>query len=325
MEHDRFRGRDAVSSRPYPNTRNTVRREEDRHAWRARHYQSHERPLMRIWDRYSGSQPIEGRGMKSRAPDMRLDTFQKRRSALADHLDHKKWASPGPYISCTTSPAAIEDLARMRANKRGPQTLTVIDPNKRRDKGLPILDVPSEMESYDIPDPYGKGNQYNNHHKVCPWEVTEAEIVGHWEWDALEQDQNWHETTIMPEFRSFTGAASSPPLDESHFIDPTAGAVDDDLLTNFNDLSSRLSTLTWTLWKLIFEVGHNDQDCYDQEDCYSPDFYDPDCSYPDCSHTDREDECENSYHDEDCYPDLDDEAEEVYIDDDIVESVEENW
>lgn len=317
MEQDRILDKEAVFSCLYPDARSLSQCEENRHAWRVRDYQSYEKPLLRIWDQYSGSEPIDGHGMESRAPDMRLDTFEKRRSTLADHLDHRQ-CIPGPYISFTTSPTAIEDLVRMRVNNRGRQTLTVIDPNTRIRNGLPVLDVPTEMESYDILDPYGRGNQYYENHHVCLWEVTEAEIVGHWEWNTLEQDKNWYENIIMPEFRSFTGTASRPRSAESDFNNATSGAMDD-LLSNLNDLSSRLSMLTWTLPKLIFKVDHDDQDCSD------PDFSDQDCSDPDCSHSDWEDEFENSYPDKDHYWDTDDGREKVHIADDALEFIEPNW
>ncbi|KAH8763665.1 hypothetical protein F5883DRAFT_361506, partial [Diaporthe sp. PMI_573] len=174
--------------------------EEWRHPWRARCHQGYEQPLLRIWDEHSGSQP-KNHSMLSRAPDMRLDTYQKRKSSLANHLDYREWIA-GPYISFTTSPAAIEDHVRRRRGKdRGSQKLTVVDPKQRIANGLPVLDVLTEMENYEILDPYGLGNHYYINEHVCLWEVTEAEIVGHWEWDDLEQNENWYENIVMPAFK----------------------------------------------------------------------------------------------------------------------------
>ena len=63
--------------------------------------------------------------------------------------------------------------------RRGTQTLTVIDPDTRVRNGLPILDLADEMDHYNIPDPYGKSNEYYKGHYVCLWQVTEREIIGH--------------------------------------------------------------------------------------------------------------------------------------------------
>ncbi|KAH8797576.1 hypothetical protein F5882DRAFT_287173, partial [Hyaloscypha sp. PMI_1271] len=47
-----------------------------------------------------------------------------------------------------------------RASRRGPQTLTIINPNTRIVDGLPILNVRTEMDHYGVKDPYRKSNQY---------------------------------------------------------------------------------------------------------------------------------------------------------------------
>ena len=83
--------------------------------------------------------------MIARAPHQRLDTIESRKISLAKHLKHSNWTSPTPYISFTNSPATIQDLVNVRAQRnRGSQTLTVIYPNTRLRKGLPILDVAAE-------------------------------------------------------------------------------------------------------------------------------------------------------------------------------------
>ena len=140
--------------------------------------------------------------MKSRAQRERLDTFKSRRDSLTIHIDHKVWI-PTPYISFTTSPSKIEDLANLRAQRkyRGPHTLTVIDPNTRVRNGLPILYVADEMEHYGIANPYGKLNEYYKDHYVCLWEVTGGEIIGHWPWNELIVNKNWYQEIIMPVFR----------------------------------------------------------------------------------------------------------------------------
>ena len=94
----------------------------------------------------------------------------------------------------------------MRISKRrGVQTLTVIDPAARLKNGLPILDVAAEMEHYCIPDPYNRGSKYYINHYVCLWEVTEEEIVDHYEWEELAKTTNWYEEVIIPAFRKSSG------------------------------------------------------------------------------------------------------------------------
>ncbi|RMZ80352.1 hypothetical protein DV738_g2873, partial [Chaetothyriales sp. CBS 135597] len=66
--------------------------------------------------------------------------------------------------------------------------------------GLPILHVADEVAYYGIDDPYSRSNRYSQDHYVCLWEVTEAEIIGHWKWDVLVRNQNWYEDVIMPAF-----------------------------------------------------------------------------------------------------------------------------
>ena len=85
-------------------------------------------PLLRLWDCKSGSQPDEVNFWRARAPRERLDTSDTRKKFLTIHTDHKRWEDT-PFISFTSSPAAILEMAAWRAQRRGPQTLTVIDPN----------------------------------------------------------------------------------------------------------------------------------------------------------------------------------------------------
>ncbi|KAF2270182.1 hypothetical protein CC78DRAFT_574310 [Lojkania enalia] len=119
--------------------------------------------------------------MSSRAPNKRFDTSDARRTSLAAHINHQDW-TPTPYISFTSSPAQVEELVMQRRSRRGAQMLTVIDPNIRSRKGLPILDLNQEMEHYGISNLYGSRDRY------C---------------DELAVSENWHEDTVMPAFRDF--------------------------------------------------------------------------------------------------------------------------
>ena len=191
-----------VSALLSPESRTVFATEEQLHSWSTGRSQTFDRPLLRVWDHCSGSQPNEIGCMMSRAPLQRLDTIESRKTSLTMHLNHKEW-TPTPYISFTISPAAIQDLATFRSQRknRGVQTLTVIDPNTRLRDHLPVLDVAAEMDHYEIPDPYGNFNQYYVDHYVCLWQVTEKEIVGHWPWDDLVTNADWYEQIIMPAFR----------------------------------------------------------------------------------------------------------------------------
>ena len=178
--------------------------EEQQHPWHTDRFETFEMPFLRIWDRCSGSQPDENKSMMARAPHQRLNTIESRKISLAKHLKHSDWTSPTPYISFTNSPAAVQDLVNVRAQRnRGHQSLTAIDPNTRLRKGLPILDVAAEIDHYNIQDPYRKSNKYCNGHYVCLWQVAEREIVGHWQWDDLVAPEDWYQAIMMPAFRLF--------------------------------------------------------------------------------------------------------------------------
>lgn len=190
--------------------------EDLQHSWNSNQFPPFDTPFLRIWDRYSGSQPDDENRMMSRAPHQRLDTLNTRKNSLATHIDHGLW-EPTPYISFTTSPEAVQELADWRLNRRGrgPQTLTVLDPNTRIADGLPILDVRAEMDHYGVKDLYGKSNRYYTDHYLCLWEVTGHEIIGHCEWTDLVANEQWYHEIILPAFRAHIRARTiSQPLEE---------------------------------------------------------------------------------------------------------------
>jgi hypothetical protein len=100
--------------------------EDEQRLWISNHFQPFEIPFLRIWDCYLGSQPDDENRMLSRALRQRLDTLESRKISLTAHINYRVW-EPTPYISFTTSPAAIQELADWRAKRRGAQTLTVLD------------------------------------------------------------------------------------------------------------------------------------------------------------------------------------------------------
>lgn len=188
--------------------------EEELHPWKLNRFSPFKVPFLRVWDCFSGSRPNETNCMKSRAPRERLDTFESRKNSLTIHVNHKEW-TPTPYISFTTSKAAVQLLAKDRTERRRrQQTLTVVNPNVRIKKGLPILDISAEMDHYGVQDPYGMSNQYYKDHFLCLWEVLEDEIVGHWEWDDLVANARWYEEIIMPAFKAHDARMKMKSLDD---------------------------------------------------------------------------------------------------------------
>lgn len=173
--------------------------EEYRRPWSECHISFHDQPLLRIWDRCSGSQPGRSNRLLSRAPRQPLRTRETRKESLNIHANHAKW-EPTPFISFTTEKAALQDLADMRVEKkRGRQTLTVVNPNVRVANRMPILDMAAEMAYYGVQNPYGRSSYYRNHY-LCLWEVTEEEVVGNWAWDDLKEITNWYDEIILQEF-----------------------------------------------------------------------------------------------------------------------------
>lgn len=173
-----------VSTLLSPTLNSVFTTEEQLHPWHTDHFQPFKMPFLRTWDRFSGSQPDTKNSMMARAPRQRPDTIEFRTTSLTTHLNHRVW-TPTPYVSFTTNPAALQELANIRSH-------------------------------YNIQDPYGKSNHYYIDHHVCLWQVTEREIIGHWLWSDLAGHENWYEEIIMPAFRRFTReTVPMSPKDES--------------------------------------------------------------------------------------------------------------
>lgn len=73
-------------------------------------------PLLRTYDRMSGSLPDESGDMYARVPDMPLRTSPARQSTLDTHIRNDEWSTT-PYISFTPSPEALENLANFRRTR----------------------------------------------------------------------------------------------------------------------------------------------------------------------------------------------------------------
>ncbi|RSL66150.1 hypothetical protein CEP54_003948 [Fusarium duplospermum] len=162
-------------------------------------------PLLRTWDRMSGSQPDEDGHMFARNREQRLHTDEVRRDTLELHLNHSNWAVKTPYISFQASEQGLRKLADLRKIRgRSMQRITVIDPEVRLRAGWPVLSVGEEMRHYGITqDVYRYPPREHDDHYVCLWRVEKEEIVGHWLWDDLSQNPDWYNTVILPAFRQF--------------------------------------------------------------------------------------------------------------------------
>jgi hypothetical protein len=268
--------------------------EDLQHPWSDNRFPLFEIPFLRIRDCQSGSQPDNDNRMKSRASRQRLDTWDSRKNSLATHINHKIW-EPTPYISFTTSPVAIQELADWRANRRGPQTLTVVDPNTRIANGLPILDVRAEMDYYGVKDPYGKYQYYIDHY-LCLWEVTGREVIGHWELADLVTNERWYHEIILPAFRA---RKTSQPLE-----DETSG-----LLASMNQLSCvfllGILYMVWLTEKVICDPSDPKHLFYGDSDTSS--------------------EGVTCHFDDEFESDTDDDLEEANATDDMIKIIEGDW
>ncbi|KAI1432581.1 hypothetical protein GGR50DRAFT_585451 [Xylaria sp. CBS 124048] len=168
-------------------------------------------PLLRVWDQFSMSHFVNAGCLASADPWCQLSDVHSRRSTLSKYLssgitEHRA----SPYISFTTSPARIKALAgRQDTLSNGyPQIVTVIDPNTRVQRlNLPLLNAKAEMDYYGIGDEHDKDVDYYQDEYLCLWQVTPAEIVGHWWWSELEKyPGDWYENIVLPRYKEFIAA-----------------------------------------------------------------------------------------------------------------------
>jgi hypothetical protein len=162
------------------------------------------KPLLRVWDTFSGSIPdfFTGNRMLARSERGVLATRDQRINSLKTHAKNGEWQAT-PYISFTSSPSAAVELVNRRItdDRRGDQNLVVIDPRYRLQRGLPILDMGEEMKRYGVGNPYQ--HDYYSDHYLCIWEITPGEVVGTWRWDELCDDDRWYENIVMPAFQRY--------------------------------------------------------------------------------------------------------------------------
>jgi hypothetical protein len=162
------------------------------------------KPLLRVWDTSSGSQPLSSSTrLLARDPKRSLDTWDSREKTLLNHIDAAK-REPTPYITFTVNPEIASELARLRAVKRGDQHVTLINPRTRLRLGLPIVELSMEAKNYEFDQRYPES--YLKDMWLCLWEVTSAEIVSTWAWTELKNDPKWYEKIVGPALRSFQAA-----------------------------------------------------------------------------------------------------------------------
>jgi hypothetical protein len=224
--------------------------------------------------------------MLSRDPRRPLRTWESRKEALKTHANHRIW-DPTPFISFTTDASAIGDLAEMRTERRGMQTLTVINPNVRVRDRLPILDMAAEMSHYGVCNPYGRTLYYRNHY-LCLWEVTEAEVIRSWAWDDLMKKANWYKEIVLPAFKEHDLKLNCATLGEQNFDLSSLG----DALPRKSTGSEHRSTV---LILAVFDVYPDDEDLNNEEWATSSDeqLGNLQC-WSDCGDTDDEVEEDNA-------------------------------
>lgn len=108
---------------------------------------------------------------------------------------------------------------RLKKGNRGPQTVTAVDPRVRINRGLPVLHAEAEMDYYDIPDPYNQSNMYYRKHYLCLWQVTEAEIIGEWDWNDLACNPKWYKEIVLPAYSRGNAAVQPKARNDSDAMD----------------------------------------------------------------------------------------------------------
>ncbi|KAF9253083.1 hypothetical protein LCP9604111_609 [Penicillium roqueforti] len=170
------------------------------HSWAKMPNPACSAPLLRVWDKNSGSHPDQSNRMLARLPRQRLGSRESREKSLATHAAYQIW-EPTPFISFTASVLGLQRFLSRRKGPRFPRTLTVINPNVRIANGLPILEMESELRYYEVQDPYRRAYSFYKDEYLCLWEVTPDEVVAHWDWDDLIEDVHWYEDKILPAFK----------------------------------------------------------------------------------------------------------------------------
>lgn len=157
-------------------------------------------PLLRAWnwDEWGCDQLDESKQMTARASGATLSTYESRKSALSKHADWWIYKDT-PFISFVSSASSLETFLTRRFNDHA-KKITVINPNVRIARGVPVINMEAEMKYYGVQDPYGNGYIYYKDEFLCLWEVSPDEIVGCWKWRDLDRDRDWYGNIVLPAF-----------------------------------------------------------------------------------------------------------------------------
>ncbi|KAL2204418.1 hypothetical protein CC79DRAFT_1372423 [Sarocladium strictum] len=153
--------------------RRSLSTHDEEHPWRSNLPKDHDKPLFRLWDVYSGSRLFDGDRMLSRTA---VNTPRQPR-------DLSTYSCSAPR-SQNTDRHPVYIIHKLSDDDQ--------DPEVRRMKGPPVLDIEAEMQYYNIPDPYIKSARYYKNHYVCLWEVTPVEIIDWYDWNSLKDIDNWY-------------------------------------------------------------------------------------------------------------------------------------
>ncbi|KAF7717832.1 Uncharacterized protein PECH_000078 [Penicillium ucsense] len=158
----------------------------------------------------------------------------------------------------------------------------------------------SELKYYKVQDPCRGAYSYYKDEYLCLWEVTPDEVVAHWDWDVLIENDHWYEDDILPAFkehndrflrRSRSKATFDMSTLESALPRILPGSVDRDALSG--------SDLDYSRQSDVDSLSNEDWNILSDE--------------------------ENGQFEDDGYSDTDDEAEESNAIDDAYKILEGDW
>jgi hypothetical protein len=199
MQNARARVLELLSTDPLDPTGPSF--EETEHAWANSPEPIYTIPFLKVWDENSGSRPDDSNRLQARLSQQALGSRQSREEALTTHAEKWEW-DPTPFISFNSSVAGLRQFQLLaRSWSPFPAWLTVINPNVRIARGLPMIKMDEEMRYYQVDPDWGDYSLYRDEY-LCLWEVTPEEVVGHWEWNELINDANWYEDLILPAFNA---------------------------------------------------------------------------------------------------------------------------
>jgi hypothetical protein len=223
-------------------------------------------PFLRRWDHYSGSHPDEQGRMQARDSRRRLHTRAVRVETLTWHANYQNWEHDTPFVSFASSQSRLTDFMNSR-NWKVESTLTVVNPNVRIARRLPMINMGAEMRHYNVLDPYDRDYAYYDDEYLHLWEVTPEEIVGHWDWDELSQNPEWYEEVVLPAFRRH----------DEEFLEGMAVQDGFDMTSMQDALPGKFSTYVPGLFydtDLLGPDGDDDGDDHDHDHDHDHDSHD---------------------------------------------------